>query len=282
MKIRFGPSGNSQSFYDQGYTSTKQAPKWLYEMGLDAFEYSFGKGVRISEPTANEIGSVMAEYGMALSLHAPYYINFATLEEDKEKNNYRYILESARAAKWMGAARIIFHPGSASGQDREQTVKLAIERIGIALAKMEDGGYGDIAICPETMGKPSQLGSLDETMEICESHEKLIPCIDFGHLHARDHGAMKSEADYSNILDTMEKRLGRERISNFHIHFSRIQYTDAGEKRHMNFIDEGYGPDFEPLARQLKNRGLCPTVICESSGNMAEDAMQMKKIYGLV
>lgn len=279
MKIRFGPSGNSQSFYDQGYTSTKQAPQWLYEMGLDAFEYSFGKGVRITEPTATEIGAVMAEYGLSMSLHAPYYINFATLEEEKEKNNYRYVLETAKAAKWMGAGRIIFHPGSPTGHDRGQAIKLTIERIGTALQKMDDSGFGNITLCPETMGKPSQLGSLDEIISICESYESIIPCIDFGHLHARDRGAMNTEEDFSKILDIMEKRLGKQRIQNFHIHFSRIQYTDAGEKRHMNFIDVEYGPNFEPLANQLKKRSLTPVVICESSGNMAEDALEMKKIY---
>lgn len=279
MEIKFGPSGNSLSFYDQGYTSTKQAPKWLYEMGLDAFEYSFGKGVRINENTAIDIGASMAEYGMAMSLHAPYYINFATMEEDKEKNNYRYLLESARAAKWMGAARIIFHPGSASGQERQEAVERTIERIKTALAKLDDSGFGSITICPETMGKASQIGSLDEIMSICETDGRILPCIDFGHLHARGAGALQTEDDFSDIIDVMEKRLGKDRIQNFHIHFSKIEYTGAGERRHKNFVDSGYGPDFEPLAKQLKSRGLTPIVICESSGNMAEDAREMKKIY---
>ncbi|MDP2892191.1 MAG: TIM barrel protein [Bacillota bacterium] len=279
MKIRFGPSGNSASFYDQGYTSTKQAPQWLYEMGLDAFEYSFGKGVRITEQTAREIGVPMAEYDIALSIHAPYYINLATPEVDKAKNNVRFLLESARAASWMGAKKIILHPGSCGGRDRREALKYAMERTKTAMAVLIDNGYGGMALCPETMGKGNQLGLLEEILEICLLDEKLIPCIDFGHLHARGIGSLKSEEDFADILDAVEKELGKKRLDNIHIHFSRVEYTDAGEKKHWDFKDTQFGPDFIHLASQIKARDMHPVVICESQTRMAEDALAMKKMY---
>jgi deoxyribonuclease IV len=279
MGIRFGPSGNSKSFYDAGYTSTTQAPLWLYEMGLDAFEYSFGKGVRITEPSAAGIGKAMAEYGLALSIHAPYYINLGTAEAEKAANNLRYIIQTAQAASWMGAGRVILHPGSCTGQERDAVIRTVHGRVREMLTLLSDEGFGALTICPETMGKGSQIGSLDEIMRICEIDAALVPCIDFGHLHARGLGALNTEEDFSDVLDTIERELGKERLDKIHIHFSRIEFTGAGEKKHWDLKDVQYGPEFSLLARQLKSRQMSPIVISESQNDMAEDALAMKKIY---
>lgn len=277
--ILFGPAGNSASFYDQGHKHTYQAFEWIAGLGLNTYEYSFGRGVRIKEETAKIIGQKAAEHGVTLSVHAPYYINLATLEEEKAINNLRYLHESAQAAKWMGAKRIVFHPGSEGKQTREQAFAVIKAALGIAIDHLKSEQLFDIEICPETMGKIKQIGDLDEIIELCKLDERIIPAIDFGHLHARGRGAIKTEQDYAQILDTLENGLGGYRAKRFHVHFSKIEYTAKGEKMHRTFADQGFGPDFGPLARLIAQRRLEPVMICESKGTMAEDAVEMKRLY---
>ncbi len=276
--IRFGPAGNSNSFYAQGYKRTTEAFVWVAQMGLNAFEYSFGRGVQLSQATAEAIGEAAAKENVQLSVHAPYYINLATEDTDKAANNIRYLMQSATAAGWMGAKRVVFHPGTPgalSYPDALARVKAALLVAAEALGSLLD----HVALCPETMGRPKQIGSLEETIELCQLGNRFIPTLDFAHLHARGKGAINTEQDYANILDKLQKGLGRERAKHFHVHFAHIQYTAAGEKMHRTFADEGYGPDFQPLARQLVQRGMEPVIICESQGTMAEDAAEMKRIY---
>jgi deoxyribonuclease IV len=276
--IRFGPAGNSNSFYAQGHKHTTEAFAWITQMGLDAFEYSFGRGVQLSQETAETIGEAAAMQSVALSVHAPYYINLATDDLDKAAANIRYLMQSVKAAQWMGAQRIVFHPGSPGKLEYGEAftrVKAALLVAAEELGSLID----DVALCPETMGRPKQIGSLEETIALCQLDSRLIPALDFGHLHARGKGAINTEQDYADILDKLEAGLGKQRAKRFHIHFSHIQYTAAGEKMHRTFADEGFGPDFAPLARQLILRGMEPTVICESQGTMAEDATEMKRTY---
>jgi deoxyribonuclease-4 len=277
--IRFGPSGNSDSFYAQGHKKTAEAFAWIAAMGLDAFEYSFGRGVLLSEAAAASIGEAAARENVALSVHAPYYINLATEDADKGAANIRYLMQAAQAAHWMGAKRVVFHPGSPGGLGREEA--FAHVKAGLLVAAEALGSLLDeVALCPETMGRPKQIGSLEETIELCRLDGRFLPALDFAHLHARGKGAIQTEQDYADILDKLEAGLDAARAKRFHIHFSHIQYTDAGEKTYdRTFADEGYGPEFAPLARQLIRRGMAPVVICESRGTMAEDAAEMKRIY---
>ena len=277
--IRFGPAGNSEIFYQQGHKHTYEAFAWIAQMGLDAYEYSFGRGIRILKPTAEQIGREAERYGVALSVHAPYYINLATQDPDNVKANLRYLKESATAAQWMGARRVVFHPGSLGGADRADAFSQVKKALVDVVGYLKEAGLADIALCPETMGRVKQIGDLDEVIALCRLDERLIPTIDFGHLHARDKGAIRSESDYASILDTLENALGSERAKRFHAHFSRIEFTAAGEKRHRTFADREFGPDFGPLARQIIRRGLEPVMICESKGTMAQDAAEMKRIY---
>jgi deoxyribonuclease-4 len=277
--IHFGPSGNSDSFYGQGYKHTTEAFRWISDMGLDAFEYSFGRGVRLRQETAREIGLKAAEAGVVLSVHAPYYINLATEEPDKAEANIRYLAQSAQAAVWLGARRVIFHAGSQGTHKYDAAFAKVKERLAAAVDELKDRGLWEVELCPETMGRIKQIGDLDDIIELCGIDERIVPAIDFGHLHARGRGAINSEEDYARILDRLEDRLGGYRAKRFHVHFSRIEYTAAGERAHRTFADKEFGPDFRPLARLLAARGLEPVVICESKGTMAEDAADMKKQY---
>ncbi|WHH59651.1 TIM barrel protein [Petroclostridium sp. X23] len=279
MTVKFGPSGNSDKFYEQGYKSSLQMPKWLKDMGLDAYEYQCSKGVKISEETAVKLGENAKEQGITMSIHAPYYINLASVEPEKRENSKRYIIETMTAARWMGAERIVVHPGSCSKMDRKKALVLAKETLKTTLAQADEMGLGDIHICPETLGKINQLGTLEEILELCMLDERLIPTIDFGHIHARGLGCLIDQSDFEKIFDIMEKALGNDRLKSFHSHFSRIEFTAGGEKKHWCFGDTQYGPEFEPIAEILYRKNLSPTIICESRGTMAEDALELKKIY---
>ncbi len=277
--IRFGPSGNSDSFYEQGYKTSSQMPAWLASMGLDAYEYSCTKGVNIGEKTAIEIGNEAKNNNIFLSIHAPYYINMASEEIGKRENSKKYIIDTLKVAKWMNAKRIVVHTGSCSKVDRKWALETAIQVLKETLELSDMVGYGDISICPEVLGKHNQLGTLEEIMEMCKIDERIIPTIDFGHIHARGLGRLNSEKDFSSIIDIIENSIGKARAKHLHCHFSRIEYSKGGEKKHWNFSDQQFGPEFEHLAPVLVKRGMQPVIICESSGMMAEDALEMKTIY---
>ena len=227
--VRFGPAGNSESFYVQGHKHTIEAFAWIAAMRLDAYEYSFGRGVRIRQETAREIGTEAAANGVALSVHAPYYINLATLEEEKQAGNLRYFMQSAQAAKWMGAKRVVFHPGSLGRMQRADAFARVAAALCDIISVLDDKGLMDgIALCPETMGRTKQIGDLDEVIALCKMDKRLVPAIDFGHLHARDKGAINTADDYAAILNTLEDGLSDGRARRFHVHFSKIEYTAAG------------------------------------------------------
>lgn len=279
MSAVFGPAGNSLSFSQMGYKHTLQAPEYLKKMGLDAYEYQCGRGVNISLNKAEEFGKLCNENGIKVSLHAPYYISMSSTDEEKRLNSIKYILDSARAVNAMGGNRIVVHTGSCGKISREYALELACDTMKKALAALDDESLGHIHICPETMGKVNQLGTLDEVITLCTLDERLIPCIDFGHLNARDLGFFKTKSDYNTVFEKIADSLGEERRRTFHSHFSKIEYTQGGEKRHLTFADTVYGPDFEPVM-ELTAKYNCDTVyICESDGTQAEDAKTMKDYY---
>lgn len=279
MSAKFGPAGNSQSFAAMKYKHTLQIPEYLEKMGLDAYEYQCGRGVNIGEQKAIEFGKAAADKGIALSLHAPYYISMSSVDEEKRLNSIKYILDSARAVNAMGGERIVVHTGSCGKIDRAYALTLALDTMKRSIQALDENGLSNIRICPETMGKINQLGTLDEVLALCELDERLIPCIDFGHLNARTHGSLKSYADFEAIFDEIENKLGASRLKEFHSHFSKIEYTEGGEKCHLTFDDNVFGPNFEPVIDLVLKKNCSPTIICESAGTQAEDAKAMKNHY---
>ncbi len=279
--ITFGPGGNSLSWGKRKFPD--DLPRYLAEFGLNGYEIECGRGVRISDATVQKLPALAARYGIYVTLHAPYFISLSSVEEEKRKNSVEYILQSARAAKAVGARKIVVHSGSCSKMTRAEATYLALQTLKDAQKALDSEGLSEIIICPETMGKINQLGTLEEVLELCGADERFLPTVDFGHLNARTLGGIKSRADYAAMLDKIENRLGHERLSNMHVHFSKIEYTSGGEKKHLTFADTQYGPDFEPLLEEIAKRGLSPSIICESDGTQAEDAAVMKKYFeGLV
>lgn len=278
--IWFGTAGNSNSFYDMGYKATSQVPEYIKKMGINAYEYQCGRGVRVNQEQALKLKEGANALGVRLSLHSPYYISLSSLEEDKRENSISYILQSAQAARLIGADRVVVHSGSCSKISRAAALELAKDTIKKAVNELKRNDLYDIRLCPETMGKVNQLGTLEEVVELCKVDESLIPCIDFGHLNARTFGGLKTMEDFEHIFKTMKNELGEERMRSFHSHFSKIEYTEnGGEKRHLTFADEVFGPNFEPVAELILKYNCSPVIICESDGTQAEDAKAMFDIY---
>jgi deoxyribonuclease-4 len=275
VTARFGPAGRCSA---AEHIPTVQAPEWLAQRGLNAFEVQFGRGVSMGEKTARKLGESAAGYDIALSVHAPYYISLSSAEPESREKNLRYIRQSAAAADWMGATRVVVHAGSAK-QDRDAALTRAFDTLKAALDMLEELSLPHIQLCPETMGKINQLGDLDEVITLCAAEPRLHPCIDFGHLYARCHGELKTEDDYAAVLDRLEAGIGRERARKLHVHFSQIEYSKGGEVRHLKYGNGQFGPDFAPLAALFAKRGYNPTVICESDGTQAEDAALMRDLY---
>lgn len=279
-KPTFGPGGNGDWFYRDGGKSTVQAPAWLEKIGLDAYEYEAGRGVVAGEESLRAVGEAAAAHGIRMSLHAPYFISLSGAVEEKRLASIDYIRKSLWAAELLGADTIVIHSGSAGKMSRAEAMRLSCDTLARV---MQAVGDTSIRLGIETMGKVNQLGTLDEVLALCSVDERMIPCVDFGHLYARSQGTELNDetapADYAAILDAIAAALPGERAKKFHAHFSRIAYTKGGEKCHLTFADTEFGPPPAPLMQLLKTRGLAPTIICESAGTQAEDAAALKKLY---
>lgn len=189
-KIRFGTAGTSDSFAAQGYKTSLEVPEYTAKMGLSAFEYQCGRGVRLGLDKAQKMAQLAAGKDILFSVHAPYYISMSSLEENKRLNSIDYLLQSAAVCKALGGRRIIFHSGSCGKQSREAALEKALDTMRRAVAALDESGFGDMTLCPETMGKVGQLGTLEEVLALCAVDARITPCIDFGHLNARTLGGI--------------------------------------------------------------------------------------------
>ncbi len=276
----FGPGGNSKSFYDDGKKSTSEAPEWVKNFGLDAYEYEAGRGVMGKPETFKLVGDNAREHGIKLSIHAPYFISLSSVEEEKRKNSSKYIIDSARALQGLGGETIVIHAGSCAKIERAQAAIYAKEALSYCIQKLQDEGLYGFKLGIETMGKVNQFGTLDEVIDMCSVDKTVVPVVDFGHMNARELGGVfVTKDDYKRVFDKIASGVSAEAAQNLHCHFSKIEYTKGGEKRHLTFEDTQYGPDFEPLMSAIAELGVTPTIICESDGTMAEDALAMKKCY---
>lgn len=277
-KIKFGSAGNSDSFYALGLKGTENTALWLKERNLDAFEYSFGRGINMGEEKAQKIGDAFKANQIEISFHAPYYINFCSDTKEDILKSCNYIIESVKMCLKIGGKRVVFHPGASMNNERAEAVARTYKNIETLIKKLDAENLKDIYICPETMGKINQIGTLEEIIQICKMDERFIPCIDFGHLNARGKGALKTVKDFDAVIEKLLKDIPKK-AKVFHAHFSKIQFGDSGEIRHLTFEDKNFGPLPEFLIESFKNFDIAPYVICESKGTQAEDAMYLKALY---
>ncbi|MDE6059539.1 MAG: TIM barrel protein [Clostridia bacterium] len=277
--IKFGPSGNSESFYAAGYEHSEDSAAFVKEHGLDCFEYSFGRGVRMTEAKARSIGAAFEKEGVEISAHAPYFINLGNPDDEMAAKSYGYVLDSAKTLKLMGGNRVVFHPAAQGKEGREIVVMRCEERLNILRDYIYLNGLQDLTFCPETMGKLAQIGTVEEITRFCKVDKIYTPCVDFGHVNSREQGSLKTADDYKRLLGYMIDQLGFERMQHFHVHFSKIMYGAKGEIKHLTFEDTVYGPEFEPLAEVLAEWKLEPYIVSESAGTQIEDAAYMKRAY---
>ena len=277
MGAYFGPGGNSDAFRFSGFSSTVDAPMWISEIGLNAYEYEAGNGLSASPQTLIAIGEEAKQYNIKMSYHTPYFISLSGIVEEKRLKSIEYIRQSLNAAKLLGAGIIVVHTGSAAKITRDEAMRLASDTLIRTLSQVDT--YG-IKIGLETMGKVNQLGTLDEVIELCRLDKVFVPVVDFGHLNARERGnVFNSYDDYLRVFDKIDRNLGAEYAEELHCHFSKIEWTDSGEKRHLTFDDTLFGPPYEPLTEVIAKENLRTTVICESAGTQSNDSLLMMNYY---
>ncbi|MEM2928100.1 MAG: TIM barrel protein [Nitrososphaerota archaeon] len=272
-ETRFGPAGFPINYKGPSI----EAPFYLHNEGLNALEYQATRGVKISKKDAEKLGLNAKECNIWLTLHAPYFINFGGERKVIAASKQR-LIKSIKAAKWMGAHQVVFHPGYYGKKNSEESFKKCIKALNEVVEKINALGIKDIYLGPETTGKKSQIGTLEEILEICEKIEKTRPTIDFAHIHARSNGGIKSKDDYIKIVDLVERRLGSRIVKELHCHFTHVEFTDKGEKKHHTLSEKDYGPNFQWLAEVIIEQGLSPVIISESP-ILDLDSIEMKKIY---
>ena len=275
--IKFGPSGFCDDF-SENHKSTEEMPEWLKRHGLDAYELSFTNGVRLSDETAEKYGKIFEEANIEVSVHAPYFINFANPDPLMIEKSNMYVVACLEKMKFLNAKKLVFHPGTMMKMTREEAFENTYNNIKGLLGVLDEYGFKNYYLCPETMGKHGQIGTVEEIAKICALDERIIPTIDFGHVNSFGLGCLKTEKDYEEVFEVFKKHLG-DRFNKVHIHFSKIKYGKKGELCHLIFEDTEYGPEFEPLAKALKKYNVQGSVICESRGAQTKDAVTMKNIY---
>lgn len=272
----FGPGGTSEDM-KAAKLKTPGIPAWLKQKGLTAFEYECGRGVPKTPAAFSALGEAAKENGITLSVHAPYFISLSGLDDEIRLRSVDYIRQSVECAELMGAGIIVVHCGSCAQQSREDAMARSADTLGVALDRIKS----DVVIGVETMGKINQLGTLEEVVKLCGLSERLRPVVDFGHLNARNLGGYYvTKDDYGRTFDYIGRELGADAAKYLHCHFSKIMFTPAGgEKEHLTFEDTVYGPEFEPLMEAISDGGFCPSVICESAGTQAADALMMAEYF---
>jgi deoxyribonuclease IV len=269
--VKFGPAGNPINYKGK----TPSVCSYINTIGLDAYEYQATYGVKISKQSALALKKNSNENDVLVSMHAPYYINLSSNKDDVIERSVKRLVQAAKASEWMGAYRTVFHPGfytTYTPYEAMERCKNSIEKIQEALEAL---GVGDYILAPETTGKKSQLGDLDEIIEICSSFDHFEPTVDFAHIHARSGGSLNSKNEYNKIFQKLEDGLG---LKSLHSHFTHVEYTGTGERKHHGLENENYGPSIKPLLEEIVECGWNVTVICESP-YIDHDALIMKGMY---
>ena len=278
MKPKFGPGGNADEFRLLGYKSTAEAPVYVAKKGLDCYEYEAGRGIAGTPETLYALGCKAKELGIAVSIHSPYFVSLSSVEPEKREKSVGYLKETAEAGLLLGANLMVVHTGSAAKISREVALDYAADTLKMVDKMLDKAGY-PILVGLETMGKLNQLGTLDEVLSLCKLSPRFAPVVDFGHMNAREQGCFATADDFKRVFDRIAAELSPEHAENLHCHFSKIEYTAMGEKKHLTFADTVYGPDPFLFVQAVKELGVAPTVISESAGTQADDALAMKKSY---
>jgi deoxyribonuclease-4 len=249
----------------------------IAELGLGALELGWVQSVRVSEETCLAIRKTAKEVGIAISVHAPYFINLNANEEEWPKSRKR-LMDAAHYGNLAGATDIIFHPGSYFEQPPEKVVPIAIARLQECIDELRSK-QNLVTLRPETMGKSAMLGSLEDTLKMSTAIPGVVPCVDFAHLHARGgDGSMNSYAEWVEILNGYAKSLGPYSLSTLHIHLSGIEYSLKGERNHLPLKESDL--HLNELFKALHELDCSGRILCESPV-LEEDALYMQHLWRL-
>ena len=269
-KMLFGTAGVPHSA--KGHDSISGIER-IRQLGLDALELEFVRGVHMNEATAKEVGKAAEKNGVMLRVHAPYFINLNSADKSKLEASKHRIMESARIGELCKAKIVTFHPAYFQGQEKKEVLEKVSSVIAGLAEKIEENGWS-IRLAPETTGKGSQLGSLEETLEMCRAVKGLLPMVDFSHLHARDNGRFKSKEDFEKAIGEIPEKFLRE----LHMHASGINFSAKGERNHMDMLEKGNSFNYKWLLEALHAKKVSGCIICESP-NLEEDALLMQKYW---
>jgi len=275
---RFGPAGFPPAFRELE-RPIEEVPNYLHEEGLSAFEYQvvrWGPKPQMKRESAEKLGINATQQDVWLSLHGSYFINLCGNTETIEASKKR-LIACVTAASWMRAHNVVFHPGFYGKRPPREALQCCVEAMNDVVESMRSLGMTQVCLAPETTGKPSQLGSLDEILALCERVESTLPTIDWSHIHAREKGKLKNIDDFRIVIDVIEKRLGTDAVKNLHCHYTRVEFTEKGERCHHTMDELNYGPDFEPFAVLIAELDLKPVVISESP-ILDVDSLKMRDI----
>ncbi len=260
-KIFLGPAGSG------GYSdSTLEGVQKLPQLGLQALEVEFVRGVSMGTALAKQIGAEAKKQGVSLSVHAPYYINLASKEMKKRGESKRRIMDSCERMHHMGGGHVVFHPAYFGDMDKEKVFQITKDAIAEMLEKIRKNKWNNVQLAPETTGKHSAFGSLDETIRLAKETGCSL-CVDFAHIYARNYGSI----DYAEVLD----KLKQLKLVHIHAHFSNINFSAKGE---LNHLVMDHKPDFRPLAKEILARKLGITIISESPVTF-RDSIRMRKVF---
>ena len=271
--LLFGTAGTPLSSNPR---TTTDGIKHVRKLGLGAMELEFVRSVNITKDRAPEVKKAAEESNVVLTCHAPYFINLNSLEKAKIKASIERILNSARIASLCGGYSVCFHSGFYIGMDSKKvygTIKHNLKEI-ISTLKDENNS---IWVRPETTGKATQFGNVDEILQLSTELDNVMPCVDFAHFHARTNGKYNTYKEFASILESIEKKLGRKGLENMHMHITGIAYGPKGEKNHLRLKESDL--KYEELLKALKDFNVKGVAISESP-NIEGDAMMMKKVYG--
>lgn len=276
---RFGTAGVPPYFRELG-AELADVPVLLREEGLDAFEYQasrWGQVPQMKQESAEQLGLEAKKNDVLLSVHGSYFVNLAGSKEVLEASKRR-LVACGTGAKWMGAYVVVFHLGYYGEGGRANAFRNCTTTLRNVVGTFGNLGLRNVKLGPETMGKHTQVGSLDEILSICETVESTQLVIDWGHLHARTGGRLATANDFRAVVEEAEKRLGTEAVRDMHCHFSKIEFTKHGERRHHILDERRFGPDFSAFAKVIVDFKLRPVVICETP-LLDVDAMKMRDTY---
>lgn len=272
--FRFGTVGTPQSTPKKP-GGAQGAVLRLAELGLDAFEIGWVQSVRVKEETCLAIRQTAEQAGVALSVHAPYYINLNAVKEEWPKSRKR-LMDAAHYGNLAGATDIIFHPGSYFEKPPAEVLEVAIPRLRGCLEELREAG-NPVTLRPETMGKGALLGALQDTLVLASEVEGVLPCIDFAHLHARaGDGTVNSYEEWLAVLKAYRRALGARSLKRLHCHLSGIAYGEKGERHHLMLAESDF--DLKGLLRALAQMKCAGRIVCESPV-MEDDALVIQKAW---